>query len=230
MNSVLSFVAALVASGFTATLVASHLGRPRPHVAAWSVAMFMYSLATWALWWGLTYGWSDVSFRVFYLFGAILNVPFLALGAIFLVIGGRWGMALLVFFAAFGAGAGAVTLGADFVAALPVEALPAGSDVFAGLGDGIATPRLWALVANVLGTALLVGLAAATIARFRRTNRRLVMGNGVIVLGTVAPAIGGSFTGLGEGGGLAATLLVGAGLLWFGFRVASSSPAPRPKT
>ncbi|MDH3470667.1 MAG: hypothetical protein OEM94_05060 [Acidimicrobiia bacterium] len=230
MDSVLSFAAALVASGFTATLVASHLRRPRPHVAAWSVAMFMYSLATWALWWGLTSGWSDGSFRVFYLFGAILNVPFLALGAAFLVVGGRWGMALLVFFAAFGAGAGAATLGADFVATLPVEQLPAGSEVFAGLSEGIATPRLWALVANVSGTALLVGLAVTTIVRFRLTNRRLVLGNSLIVIGAIAPAIGGSLTGLGEGGGLAATLLVGAGSLWLGFAVASSSRVAAERT
>ena len=225
VESVLSFAAALVASGFTMVLIISHLRRPRPHIAAWSVAMFMYSLATWALFWGLTSGWSDTSFRVFYLFGAILNVPFLALGAAFLVVGGRWGLALLVFFAAFGAGASAATLGADFVASLPVEGLPAGSEVFAGPGDGIASPRVWALVANVLGTTLLVGFAATTIARFRRTNRRLVLGNSLIVAGTLAPAIGGSLTGLGEGGGLALTLLVGASLLWWGFSVASASRA-----
>ena len=180
--------------------------------------MGMYALATWALAWGLAAGWGGGVFRVFFLFGAILNVMFLALGAAYLVAGSRTGATLLVMFSAFGAGASAVTLTADFVGPLG-EGVPSGSDVFAALSDGLATPRLWALVGNSVGTLLLLGLAIYSIRR--STNPAVVRGNWLIVAGAVAPALGGSLTGLGEGGGLAVSLLVGAVLLWAGYRTAS---------
>ncbi len=212
-----------MATAFCGALVVSHLQRPRPHAAVWSVAMGMYALATWALAWGLIAGWGGAVFRVFYLFGAILNVMYLALGAVFLVGGRRAGAVLLVVFSAFGAGASAVTLTASFVAALPVTGVPAGSEVFAEMSEGLATPRLWALVGNVVGTALLVGFAIYTVVRTRKANRRIAAGNGLIIGGAVAPALGGSLTGLGEGGFLALTLLIGAGMLWAGYRTASGA-------
>jgi len=211
-----------VATAFSGALVASHLRRPRPHAAVWSVAMGMYALATWALAWGLVAGWGGAVFRVFYLFGAILNVMYLALGAVFLVGGRRAGAVLLVVFSAFGAGASAVTLTASFVAPLPGNAVPAGSEVFAELSQGLATPRLWALVGNSVGTLLLVGFAVYTITRTISINRRVAVGNGLIVVGAVAPALGGSLTGLGDGGFLALSLLIGAAMLWAGYRTASS--------
>lgn len=189
----------------------------------WSVAMAMYAVATWALAWGLLGGWGGSVFRVFYLFGAILNVMYLGLGTVFLVGGRRLGAALLVVFSAFGAGAAAITLTASFVNPLPADGVPAGSDVFAALSAGLETPRLWALVGNISGTLLLVGFALVTAARSRRANRRLALGNSLIVGGAVAPALGGSLTGLGEGGSLALSLLVGAALLWGGFVVAGGA-------
>lgn len=223
MDWIIGTAAAATASAFCAVLVRSNLRRPRPHVAVWSVAMGMYALATWALVWGTAAGWGGAVFRVFYLFGAILNVVFLGLGAVFLVAGNRVGAMLLVLMSAFGAGASAVTLSAAFVNPLPDGGVPAGSDVFASLGEGLATPRLWAVVGNSVGTLLLVGFALATLLRARSRSRRL--GNGLIVAGAVAPALGGSITGLGEGGALSLSLLLGAGLLWAGYRTAGRAGA-----
>lgn len=179
--------------------------------------MGMYALATWALAWGLASGWEGAVYRVFFLFGAILNVMFLGLGAVFLVGGRRLGAALLVAFSAFAAGASAVTLTAEFVGPLPVGGVPAGSELFAGLSEGIATPRLWAVVGNSVGTALLVGFALYTLLATVRSNRKVAGANALIIAGALAPAAGGSLTGLGEGGGLAVSLLAGASLLWAGY-------------
>ena len=225
MDTAIAMAAAGVATAFSGALIASHLRRPRPHVAVWSVAMGMYALATWALAWGLGAGWSGGVFRVFYLFGAILNVVFLGLGAAFLVAGRRAGAVLLIAFSAFGAGASAVALTAPFVADLPESGVPAGSELFAPLSEGLATPRLWAVVGNSLGTALLVGFALVTLLRVFGTNRRLALGNSLIVAGAVAPALGGTLTGLGDGGSLAMSLLVGAALLWAGYVTAGGSRA-----
>ncbi len=221
MEASLAFLAAVVATGFCLELVAGHLARPRPHAAAWSAAMFMYAAATWALFAGLAVGWSSFNFRVFYLFGAILNVLFLALGAAYLVLGHRVAGGLLVVFGAFSAGAGAATFGARFVTPLPDAGVPEGIEMFQTIADGaLASPRLWALIGNTVGTVLLLALALYTVARFWRANRGLAYGNLLIVGGTVAPVIGGSLTALGDGGGLALSLLAGAALLWAGYRVA----------
>ncbi len=228
MEAFLAAAAALVATGFCADLVRSHVGRPRPHVAAWSAAMLMYAAATWALFWGLAFGWGEVTFRVFYWFGAILNVVFLALGAAYLVLGQRVGGALLVLFSAFGAGSGAVTFGTAFVAALPPGGVPAGSDLFPPPAEGITSPRLWAVIGNGVGTLLLIGLALYTVFRFWRTNRRLVGGNLLIIAGTLSPVLGGFLTAFGEGGGLAVSLLGGAALLWAGYRVSSGARRGAP--
>lgn len=186
--------------------------------------MGMYAAATWALALGLVAGWSGPLFRVFYLFGAILNVPFLALGSAFLVLGERTARRLGELFVILGGFATFVVISAPFVAELPPAGVPAGSDVFAPLGEvGPTGPRFWALLGNVVGTLLLVGLALYSAARYWSSNRRLVGGNALIVAGTVAPALGGTLVGLGEGTALALSLLAGAALLWAGYRVASGA-------
>ncbi len=229
MEAALAAAAALVATGFFADLLRSHVARPRPHAAAWSAAVLMYAAATWALFWGLAFGWADVTFRVFYWLGAILNVVFLALGAAYLVLGPRVGGVLLVLFSAFGAGSGAVTFGANLVGSLPEGGVPAGSDLFVGPDAGITSPRLWAIVGNSVGSLLLLGLALYTVIRFWRANRRLVAGNALIIAGTLSPVLGGSLTAFGEGGGLAVSLLGGAALLWAGYRTASRARPDQPR-
>ncbi len=47
----------------------------------------MFALASAALWLAEAKGWSSATFRTFYLFGAILDVPWLALGTVYLLTG-----------------------------------------------------------------------------------------------------------------------------------------------
>src|SRR5262245_65631793 len=66
----------------------------------------MFAAASGALWLAEAGGWSRPTFRAFYLFGAILNVPWLALGTVYLLAsrrvadGVRWGLVLASGFAA----------------------------------------------------------------------------------------------------------------------------------
>jgi hypothetical protein len=117
------------------------------------------------------------------------------LGTVFLVGARRLGATLLLIFSAFGAGASAVTLTASFVNPLPAGGVPAGSDVFASLSAGRRREHGPSL-ATSWGRCFSSALPAAT--RSAGVNRRL----GLIVGGAVAPALGGSLTGLGEGGSL----------------------------
>ncbi len=221
MDSALATLAAIVASALVVELLMSWRRRPRPHVAAWALAMAFYAAATWCLVAGLTLGWTSGVFRAFYSLGAIVNVPFLGIGSAYLVWGERTGRRLLEFFSIGTAFAMFITFTAPFAGDLPEDGLPAGSDVFAAIDAvGPAGPRFYALLFNVLGTGLLVGLATYSAVRFWSSNRRLVAGNVLIVFGGLFPAFGGSLFAIGETSAFALSLLLGAVLLWAGFRVA----------
>ena len=67
--------ASLVALAFALLTLERWLSRRRPYDLAWTVALGLFALAAAALAAGAQAGWSGASFRVFYLFGAIVNVP-----------------------------------------------------------------------------------------------------------------------------------------------------------
>ena len=221
MEESLAVLAAAAATGLLVDLVRAYRSRPRPHVRAWAIAMLLYAVASWMLVIGLAFGWSSPAFRLFYGFGALLNVPFLGVGSAYLVLGGIAGRRLLEWFSLAGAFALFVTFTAPLVGPLPDSGIPAGSDVFADIATvGPAGPRFYAVLFNVVGTLLLVGLAAWSAVRFWSSNRRLVAGNALIVLGGLFPAFGGSLFAVGDTSAFALSLFFGAALLWAGFRVA----------
>ena len=74
---------------------------------------------------------------------------------------------------------------------------------------GLAVARALALAGNVTGTLAAVAVALAGI-------RRRPLGNGLIVGGIVAAAVGSAVAGLGAGGGAIFTI-VAATLLYAGF-------------
>ena len=83
--------ATLVAVAFTFCTLDRWLSRRRRHDLAWTVALAMFAIGLGALWLGASTGWHGPTFRVFYLFGAVLNVPWLALGTVYLLAGQRTG-------------------------------------------------------------------------------------------------------------------------------------------
>ncbi len=234
METVLAVLAAAVASAFAVDLSRSAVQRPRLHAKVWAVAMTFFALATWALAAGLGLGWTVPIFRAFYWLGAIANIPLLAAGSVALSAGETWGRRMAAVVAVFIALGGVVTLLAPLNQPVTGVAVPEGSELFDFTVEiGTVTvpgPRVFAVVAGSVGTLLIVGFAATSAIRAWPGNRRLSLGNVLIVVGALAPALGGSLTALGEGGGLAVSLLVGAVLLYAGYRVAVSaraSGAPR---
>lgn len=240
---ILALVAAVAATAFTLDLTIGYLRRRRSHVGAYAAGMAMFAAATWALWWGEFFGWSDTAYRVFYLFGAILNIPMLATGSMYLVVGKRSGTALNIFTGALAAISTTLVFTVSFAAELPVSGVPKG--IFAAEGFG---PRLLAAIGSATGTALLVGLALVSVFRQRRKNPRVVIANLMIVTGVSTVAASGALVGLlGEDQAFEAALLVAITLIWGGYRVArtkskrrgpirlllvgpTSQPASRPRT
>ena len=193
----------------------------------WTLAMGAYALASWSLVLGLSFGWGAFSFRAFYWLGAIVNIPFLAAGSVFLVLGTTVARRF-----AYGVGLwsllGAIaTWLAPLKGAMETDGIPEGRELFDFIievgGVSLPGPRVFAAFAGGVATLIIVGLAGYSATKFWKTNRMLAVGNLLIVLGTLAPAFGGSLTALGEAAGFAIALLIGAVLLWAGYRVATGS-------
>jgi hypothetical protein len=219
-DSVIAAIAALIATGFAIDLWSNWVSRPRPHTAAYAAGIGMFALATWALWSGLTQGWEGWSYRLFFLLGAIINIPVLAIGSWFLVVGKRAGHISLLLTGAFAAISTTLTTTVPFARALPSSGIP--HDIFPPIAEGFG-PRLLAAIGGGLGATFLIVLGIVSIFRFWRRNRKLVWGNALIVLGALAASTGGSGLAIGEGAAFAVSLLVAAALIWAGYRTASGA-------
>jgi hypothetical protein len=226
----LAFVATAIATLF-AQATAVRWSRSRaPHQGAWTVALVLFALASAALATGASSGWDRGTFRAFYLLGAVINVPWLALGTIYLLMGRRIGdrvrAALLVF---TGLGIG-VMLAAPMHGTIAADRIPVGKDVFGAL------PRALAGAGSGLGALVVFGGAAWSAVRFARSRRpgsgRLAGGNALIALGTLVLSSGGLLQGIvGSDEAFALTLAVGIAVIYAGFAVASGvriSLGPRP--
>lgn len=231
-EAALAAAATLVAAAFTLSTLDRWVARRRPHEGAWTIALAMFTIASASLWVGATAGWSEPTFRIFYLFGAILNVPWLALGTVELLGGRRWGRpcaAGLALLSAFAAGVMAVT---PFTGPVPSDELPQGSDVFGAL------PRILAAVCS--GGAALVIVAGALWSAWRLVKGqdrgaagsaaapgRLAVGNVLIAAGTLVLSASGTLNArLGADTAFAVTLTAGVAVLFVGFLVATSASTP----
>ena len=227
MDQFISIVAAAIASAFAIDLIFAFRRRPRPHTAAYAAGISMFAIASCALAYGLTVGWTGTSYRVFYLLGAIVNIPFLALGSMYLVVGKRAGTVMFIACGAIAAISTTLTTTVAFARPLPEGGIP--HEIFPPISEGFG-PRLLAAIAGGTGAAILILLALVSLVRFWNRNRRVVWGNGLILAGTLAAAWGGTGLAIGEGAAFAVSLLAAAGLIWAGYRTAAGARAPIPSS
>ncbi len=218
LDVALAAAATLVAIAFGLSTLDSWLRRRRPQELAWTVSLALFALGSAALWWGFGRGWSASSFRVFYLAGAVLNVPWLALGTVYLlwgnVIGDRVRSAL-VFLSGLATG---VLFVAPVSGRLPVDEMPEGREHFG------VWPRVLAAVGSGAAAVLIIGGAAWTTWRFvrgRSAPPHRVVGNILIAGGTLVLSGSGGLAGrLGADRAFVLTLLAGVVILFAGFLVA----------
>jgi len=212
-------IAVAAAAAFATAVLLQYAQRHKPYQLAWGIALSMFAVASLALTLGVAVGWSPSDFKLYYLFGAILNVPWLALGTVLLL--GRPAAArvylgcLLVFSAA------AVAL----VALAPVTSADlAGALVPEGRRFLPLAVRMLAVAGNVVGTLVVIGGAVASglALRHRRELRPRFEGNLLIALGVAFAAGGGVFAFLDQSGKLGAGLAVGACVMYLGFWRAST--------
>lgn len=234
IDTALPAAATIVATAFALSTFDRWSRRRRPHESAWTISLLLFALGSVALWWAEARGWSRASFRVFYLAGAILNVPWLALGTVYLLAGRAIGDRVRSWLIGLSGAAVGVTVVAP-MSWTEVEdgAMPKGSELFdaaprafAAVGSGVAAlvivvGALWSIVRTSRGRVPALSGATRSVTHVRRHTAANVL----IALGTLVLSASGSLAGrLGEDRAFAVTLLIGVVILFGGFLVASVVP------
>jgi len=211
MAALLSLAAALVSLRLSADLVRRYRRRRAPELVAWAAALAAYALAAGALTWSAAAGWSDASFRAYYLGGALLTAALLGTGSL-LLLGRRWIAPVAVLYTGLAIG---VALAMPLEISVTGTSVPEAQDVLE-----LWPARLVAIAANSLGTLAVLVVAIATF-------RTRPLGNALIVAGVAVAAVGSGLAGLGIGA-LAPAIALAAALLYLGFVTPRKRAAPRP--
>ncbi len=223
----LAFLATAVATVFAQATGVRYSRTKAPHQGAWTFALALFALASAALATGAGTGWDRGTFRAFYLLGAIVNVPWLALGTVYLLwgrkVGDRVRAALLVF---TGLAAGVMLAAPIHGTIAPDGGIPVGKDHLGVL------PRALAGSGSGLGAIVVFGGAVWSAIRFARRREKgsgaLAGGNALIALGTLVLSSGGLLQGtIGQDESFAVTLAAGIAVIYAGFVVASGGRLAR---
>ena len=240
MNGVAALGAAstVVAVAFALCTFDSWVARRAPHELAWSQSLAMFAIASGAYWWGAAAGWTVGVFRVFYLFGAILNVPYLAAGTLYLLAPRRIAVRFhrwLHLTAMFCAGVMATTPAKP----VPRVQLPVGKEIFgvlprvmAAVGSGVGATIL--IVGAVMSAVRLVrarGMMSADSGAERARLGRLALTNALIASGSLILGVGGAlFTGADAMAAFGSFLTLGISVLFIGFLISSPRTPSGPRS
>ena len=228
----LAAFASLVALTFALVTADRWHRRRLTHHGAWAMAMALFFVGSFSLWWAKATGWSSGVFRVFFTAGAVLNVAWLALGSVALLAGDRVARPLRTVLALLSAFAIGVMTVAPTTAPFVAETFPRARDHFgmlprmlAAVGSGV--PALVIIIGALWSVARLMSGRSPAIGGARRAGlvsaRRLVVSNVLVALGTLVLSASGSLAGrLGEERAFTVTLSIGVVVLFIGFLVPSA--------
>lgn len=237
LNACLAAAATLVAIAFGFSTLDRWQRRGREHELAWTISLALFAVGGLSLWWAESHGWGTAVFRLFFLTGAVLNVPWLALGTVYLLAGREWGNRVRTWLIAASGLATGIVLFAPTTATVSGTELPQGSEVFgagprilAAVGSGvpamvIIVGALWSAIRVARGRVPALGSGAQ---RSVSLPKRLALGNVLIAVGTLVLSASGTIAGrLGKDRAFAVTLVIGVAILFGGFLVASSGTSRR---
>ena len=225
--------AAVVSAIFATQLGRQFLARRRPHQSAWTAALSMFALASLATAAGVHGGWTPALFRAYYLFGAMINVLFLAAGTMYLLAPRpvAHGFAAAVGIASVAGTVVLVRARLNVAVLAAARGIPHTAEVLAG---PVPLSRTLALYYSYVGFAIVVGGALWTARRLSRQHaehlRRLAVGNLLIAAGTFVVAAASIAIHFSKGSAAAAFfsvgLLAGITLMFLGFLRTRSRPVP----
>ena len=213
-------VAALVSTIFAIQLLTSYAHRKRLPQLAWGIAMTMFAIASLAVAAGVSGGWDPTLYRLYWLFGAILNVPFLALGSVALL--GRKPLSavvLVIVFVVTILAIGVVASSSVHAGAVATKSIPRGS---AAWGKGTTASKLPTYIS--IPAYLVVVLIAIASSRGGKLPVHRIRGNWLIAVGATIVAAGSGFARYGRGAVFSVVLALGVVVMYLGFRLASRTP------
>ena len=209
----LPLLTALVSAAFAVAVILRYQRSRRTALLAWGIGLSLFAIAALAGALARTGEATETEYRVFYLFGAIVNVAWLGLGTIYIVAPrfGRAALALVLLLTAAAAYA---------VFTTPVD-LRVALDSGRGFPDG-SLPRILAAIGSGVGSLVLFGGALWSAWQFmtKRHNGRRALSNIVIAIGVLIVAAGGTATFTGASGILELANLVGVSVMFAGFFLA----------
>ena len=222
-NTFLPFVSSVVSFVFAYFVFKRYAIKKGEHLLLWGIGMIYYGIGGFCEGYYGAFGWNPVIYRLWYLFGAILVAAWLGQGTVYLLAKKRWAnflMVLLVIGSLYGA---YKVFSAELDHALMTTSLHTGSELS---GHAIVTDGVRSLtpIFNLYGTVFLVGGAVYSAWIFFRKRILLhrTIGNILIAVGAIAPAFGGAFSRMGVPAALYIGELVGAILMFVGFRRATT--------
>jgi hypothetical protein len=197
--------------------------RPSLHNAFYSLGLLFFALGVSAeLLARLKGAWDPFSYRLWYFTGAMHGVTFLGLGSLAL-LNPKAARGLLLALSPL------ILFGLYLVAAAPLDfaQLP---EPYAPLGKAfpepsLTSPRLWTIPFNLLGTALMAGVAFYTTLLFWRKNPQRAQGTALIFLAALVLASTSTLNRFGVVGLEEAGRAFGMALLYLGVLLADRSAA-----
>ena len=233
-------ITTLVSIVFAGQVLSQYRQRRRTHQLAWGLALLFYAIAAFPEVMGSLSGWNDLDFRLYYLFGAILLVPWLALGTAELLLQSERARWARLGYRGF---VGVITvLGLVTVALAPLHghwlqttqvpincAMWCKSESGYVLSNGLAA--LGAAVGNSIGTVVLVAGAGYSAYRTYRAGlaRNLTLGNVLILAGSLVVATAATATRLGSYEVFYAAQAAGITIIFGGFLLIGSVTQARTR-
>jgi hypothetical protein len=180
-------IAALVGAAFGVVVGRQYLTRRKPYQAIWALALAMFGVAAAFETVGQLAGWSDATYKGYYLFGGLLNVGWLGTGSLLLLVPprvGRWAVIVMAVISLICVVA--VLISHTNSTMLKAQVPPRGA---------IDVSAVLPLITNVGGSLLLVGGAAWSAWKSARSGapRNRVLGLAVLAAGAFIVAGGHSY-------------------------------------
>ena len=227
----LPFSVTIVGAVFSAVLLNRYMnGKRRPHELVWGVAFLMFAIAAGSQVYADAMGaWTPLSARLFYLFGAILNVGFLGLGTMYLLFSRRVAhiaLAVTLLLTAY-------SIYAIFTVPLNISALANTQEVDWKLLFSVdVAPRILAGVFSGVGSIIVIAgaLWSAYVFWRKRIMKERMIGLILLAVGTFTVAFGGTVKGLLHNDDyLYPTMAIGVVIMFLGYLQTIRVSVPQAK-
>ncbi|HZY43650.1 MAG TPA: hypothetical protein VFF70_02785 [Anaerolineae bacterium] len=239
LSAILSLISTVVSIIFAIILLRRYLTRKGRHLLVWGIALLIYGTGTFAEFYS-SQAWNATIFRLWYLCGATLAAAWIGQGTVYLLVRKPNIANILMGILLVGTVIAAVQLFSTqlnegiFKPEVPLSlqyATNSAKGIVGIMPEGGV--RSYSFVFNIYGTLALVGgaLYSAYVFWRKRIMPQRVIGNVLIALGGLSPALGGTLARIGTPEFLYVSELIGVIVIFIGFRLATTQqPVEAPLT